>query len=71
MQLAHLMPDLRTNLGTCRFYNCTHLHEPGCAVVAHVQTADNALASDEQAISPYRYQIYRELFDELSNKRRY
>ena len=71
MQLAHLMPDLRANLGTCRFYNCTHLHEPGCAVVSHVQTGDAPSASDALAISPYRYQIYRELFDELSNKRRY
>lgn len=71
MQLAHLMPDLRANLGTCRFYNCTHLHEPGCAVVSHVQTVDEPSPSDALAISPYRYQIYRELFDELSNKRRY
>ncbi|MDO9480617.1 MAG: ribosome small subunit-dependent GTPase A [Hydrogenophaga sp.] len=71
MQLAHLMPDLRANLGTCRFYNCTHLHEPGCAVVSHVQTGDELAASDALAISPYRYQIYQELFDELSNKRRY
>jgi ribosome biogenesis GTPase len=71
MQLAHLMPDLRANLGNCRFYNCTHLHEPGCAVVSHVQTGDQPSASDALAISPNRYQIYRELFDELSNKRRY
>ena len=71
MQLAHLMPDLRANLGTCRFYNCTHLHEPGCAVVSHVQTGHEPATSDALAISPYRYQIYRELFDELSNKRRY
>jgi ribosome biogenesis GTPase len=71
MQLAPLMPDLRANLGTCRFYNCTHLHEPGCAVVSHVQTGDELAASDALAISPYRYQIYQELFDELSNKRRY
>jgi ribosome biogenesis GTPase / thiamine phosphate phosphatase len=71
MQLAHLMPDLRANLGNCRFYNCTHLHEPGCAVVSHVQPADEAQSNDAAAISPYRYQIYRELFDELSNKRRY
>lgn len=71
MQLAHLMPDLRANLGTCRFYNCTHLHEPGCAVVAHVQEAPAVDSSDTRAISPHRYQIYRELFDELSSKRLY
>ncbi len=66
MQLAQLMPDLNATLGECRFYNCTHLHEPGCAVVAHVQNGDAPLA-----ISENRYRIYRELFEELSNKRRY
>lgn len=66
MQLAHLMPDLDANLGECRFYNCTHLHEPGCAVVAHVQDGDAPLA-----ISENRYRIYQELFAELSSKRRY
>jgi ribosome biogenesis GTPase / thiamine phosphate phosphatase len=69
MQLAHFMPDLRANLGTCRFYNCTHLHEPGCSVLAQVQTEPGA--GDALAISPHRHQIYRELFDELSSKRRY
>jgi len=66
MQLAQLMPDLNASLGECRFYNCTHLHEPGCAVVAHVHNGDARLA-----ISENRYRIYRELFEELSNKRRY
>jgi ribosome biogenesis GTPase / thiamine phosphate phosphatase len=69
MQLAHFMPDLRANLGTCRFYNCTHLHEPGCSVLAQVQTDPGA--GDALAISPHRHQLYRELFDELSSKRRY
>jgi ribosome biogenesis GTPase len=66
MQLAHLMPDLNATLGECRFYNCTHLHEPGCAVVAHVQEGEAPLS-----ISENRYRIYGELFEELSNKRRY
>ncbi len=65
-RLAHLMPDLNATLGECRFYNCTHLHEPGCAVMAQVQTGDAP-----QAISENRYRIYRELFEELSQKRRY
>lgn len=69
MQLAPLMPDLKAHLGDCRFYNCTHLHEPGCAVLAHVQP-DQA-EGDEGAISPMRHHIYRELFAELSEKRRY
>lgn len=59
--LAGLMPDLRAHLGGCRFYNCTHRHEPGCAVVAAVKSAD-----DPHGISPGRYKIYSDLFDELS-----
>jgi len=64
MQLAALMPDLARHAGECRFYNCTHLHEPGCGVLAHV-TAD-AL---DGAISPQRHRIYGELFAELSASR--
>ncbi|MDR7093818.1 ribosome small subunit-dependent GTPase A [Hydrogenophaga laconesensis] len=72
MQLAHLMPDLNATLGDCRFYNCTHLHEPGCGVVAHVQTGDpDQPATDPLAISENRYRLYREFFAELSDKRRY
>ncbi|MDB5731311.1 MAG: GTPase RsgA, partial [Variovorax sp.] len=29
MQLAHLMPDIAEHATQCKFYNCTHLHEPG------------------------------------------
>jgi ribosome biogenesis GTPase / thiamine phosphate phosphatase len=59
-RLASLMPDLRPHLGHCRFYNCTHLHEPGCAVLAAVST------EGENGISPNRHRIYGELFAELS-----
>ncbi|MFD0667216.1 ribosome small subunit-dependent GTPase A [Ramlibacter sp. MAHUQ-53] len=62
-QLAGLMPDLRRHLGECRFYNCTHLHEPGCGVMAHVG------AEGEGAISPNRHRLYGELFSELSQPR--
>jgi ribosome biogenesis GTPase / thiamine phosphate phosphatase len=71
MQLAHLMPDLKATLGHCRFYNCTHLHEPGCSVRDSVAPADAMSDETEHAISPNRYQIYGELFAELSAKRTY
>lgn len=61
-RLAALMPDLRAALGDCRFYNCTHLHEPGCGVRARVERGD---------ISPSRYRLYEALFAELSDKRSY
>lgn len=65
MQLAHLMPDLRATLGQCKFYNCTHLHEPGCAVLTQVQGANGG------GIAENRYRIYQELFAELSDRRTY
>jgi len=64
MRLARYMPDLSAHADHCRFYNCTHLHEPGCAVIAATQggSADNPISAD-------RYRIYGELFAELSQSR--
>ena len=56
-QLATLMPDLRAQLGHCRFYNCMHRHEPGCGVRAAVERG---------AIAPQRYRLYCEILDELT-----
>jgi ribosome biogenesis GTPase len=60
MHLASLMPDIKAHAGECKFYNCSHLHEPGCGV-------RDALA--RQHISPNRYKIYGDLFAELSQTR--
>lgn len=65
-QLAALMPDLRPHVERCKFYNCTHLHEPGCGVIAAVAEAPGAPAD---RIEPSRYRIYRTLFEELSQPR--
>ncbi|VWX56252.1 Small ribosomal subunit biogenesis GTPase RsgA [Burkholderiales bacterium 8X] len=64
MQLAHLMPDIAAHATACKFYNCTHLHEPGCGVIAAVSTPGQPCAIDAS-----RYRIYREIFDELSQSR--
>ena len=64
MQLALLMPDMKPFACTCKFYNCTHLHEPGCSLVAQVETSSNP-----GKISARRYKIYSNLFAELSRKR--
>jgi ribosome biogenesis GTPase len=61
--LAQCMPDFRTYLGQCKFYNCTHLHEPGCAVLPHVGT------QQDDRISERRHNIYAQLFEELSQQR--
>jgi ribosome biogenesis GTPase / thiamine phosphate phosphatase len=63
-RLADCMPDVKAHLGQCKFYNCTHLHEPGCGVIAAVGTGD-------AGITPMRYRIYQELFAELSQPPRF
>lgn len=64
--LARCMPDIAAHAAACRFYNCTHLHEPGCAVQNQIQSPSNPLG-----ISARRYKIYSELFAELSAAPRY
>jgi ribosome biogenesis GTPase len=64
MQLAQLMPDIAEHATDCKFYNCTHLHEPGCGVIAEVKSI-----SHPGEISAPRYRIYRELLAELSQSR--
>ena len=60
-QLPLLMPDLREHAGACRFYNCTHRHEPGCGVLDAVARGDVARS---------RHRIYVEILDELTRTRR-
>jgi ribosome biogenesis GTPase len=51
-ELAGLMPDLARYAGACRFYNCTHLHEPGCGVLAALERGE---------VAATRHRIYREI----------
>ncbi|MEY2678770.1 MAG: ribosome small subunit-dependent GTPase [Pseudomonadota bacterium] len=57
MQLAAYMPDFKPHVANCKFYNCTHLHEPSCGVQDAVKSG---------AISPSRYKLYGMLFAELT-----
>jgi ribosome biogenesis GTPase len=57
MQLAAYMPDFKPHVVNCKFYNCTHLHEPSCGVQDAVAAGD---------ISPSRYKLYGMLFAELT-----
>ncbi len=47
--ILRAMPDILEYARGCRFYNCTHLHEPGCSVRAAV---------DAGTISPERYDFF-------------
>jgi len=63
-QLAACMPDIAAHATECRFYNCTHLHEPGCGVIDAVKSGFSA-----GGISANRYKIYSDLFAELNQPR--
>jgi ribosome biogenesis GTPase len=57
--LAHGFREILARGGDCRFHNCRHLNEPGCAVVA---------AAERGEIEATRYQNYLKLLDsERSN----
>jgi ribosome biogenesis GTPase len=51
-ELAQSFPEFRPALGMCRFLDCRHLSEPGCAVRARVDAGD---------IAAERYAFYRSL----------
>ncbi len=65
-QLAAYMPDIGLHASACKFYNCTHLHEPGCAVIAAVES-DSRLGE----ISSERYKFYSDLMVQLKQIRHY
>ena len=65
-QLAAYMPDFKPHVKNCKFYNCSHLHEPGCGVIAAVNADDKP-----DSISVNRYKIYSDLYAELKQMRRY
>ncbi|MBO2977839.1 ribosome small subunit-dependent GTPase A [Burkholderia pseudomallei] len=56
-RLERAFPEFQPLLAHCRFYNCHHLHEPGCAIL-------EALADGR--IAPTRHALYAQLVHEAS-----
>ena len=54
-ELWHYFPEMMRTAPDCRFYNCTHTHEPGCAVVEAVERGQIAYP---------RYESYLKILDE-------
>ncbi len=54
-ELDGCFPELRALKASCRFRECSHLHEPDCAV---------RQALEEGAIDPGRFESYRILYEE-------
>ena len=57
-ELSHFFPEMRAVLHDCHFANCTHRHEPQCAVKAAVE---------EGRISEERYHNYLNIIEDTNN----
>ena len=53
--LAQRFPEMRALMHECRFNNCTHLHEPHCAIKAAVE---------QHVIADWRYENYCNMIDD-------
>lgn len=59
-EIAERFPEMRRYMHDCHFSNCTHIHEPGCAVKEALERGD---------IPPSRYESYLRIYnDDYLNK---
>lgn len=61
-ELKELYPEIARYTGMCRFDNCRHLKEPGCAVRDAVEKGE---------INSKRYDSYLFHMDEIKNRKKY
>ena len=59
-ELSHFFPEMRELFGKCKYYNCTHTHEPGCAIEKAFERGD---------IAASRYQSYLSILEGEDNRR--
>jgi ribosome biogenesis GTPase len=60
-EIYHFFPEIFRKSKECRFYNCLHLEEPGCAVRD---------AAESGAINPLRYRSYVNILEDENRKYR-
>jgi ribosome biogenesis GTPase / thiamine phosphate phosphatase len=60
-ELYHFFPEIFKTSKDCKYNNCTHTHEPDCAVIRAVDSGE---------ISPSRYISYLSIFDDENDKYR-
>jgi ribosome biogenesis GTPase len=50
-EISHYFPEMRDLLNQCRFNNCQHINEPGCAVKDAVSEGKIAMSRYESYLS--------------------
>ena len=55
-ELGQRFPEFRERMHKCRFNNCLHVDEPGCAVIEALEKGE---------ISPFRYENYLRMLNNL------
>ncbi|GAA4144948.1 ribosome small subunit-dependent GTPase A [Sphingobacterium kyonggiense] len=58
-ELSHYYPEMRKLLNQCKFHNCRHINEPGCAVLAGLESGE---------IEPSRYESYISIYNNENNR---
>lgn len=58
-ELSHFFPEMRALLNQCKFHNCRHINEPGCAVLQAVEAGE---------IEPSRYDSYISIYNNENNR---
>jgi ribosome biogenesis GTPase len=61
-ELQHLYPEIEKLYGKCKFRNCTHIKEAGCAVCDEVKAG---------IIHKSRYDSYKEMYEEIVSNREF
>jgi ribosome biogenesis GTPase len=59
-ELSHYFPEMRSVMSECRFSNCMHIEEPGCAV---------KLAVEKGNIAANRYISYLNILGSIDNRK--
>jgi len=59
-EISHYFPEMRNMLNKCKYHNCLHINEPGCAIIEAVK---------DESISDTRYDSYISMVMDYDNRR--
>jgi ribosome biogenesis GTPase len=58
-ELGRLLPEIRRLMSNCRFHNCRHINEPGCAVLQALENGE---------FEPSRYDSYLSIYNDNNTR---